>query len=94
MLPLRCIRWCRFAVVAVALLAAGCGSQSADERLNLKLDELKVSLEAHSTNRVMDILHQDFQANAGLNCDWARRSMTLMFLQADGDWLLHRLTWV
>jgi hypothetical protein len=57
-------------VVAVALLAAGCGSQSADERLNLKLDELKVSLEAHSTNRVMDILHQDFQANAGLNCDW------------------------
>lgn len=146
MLPMRCIHCCCLAVVATALLVAGCGSQSADELLNLRLDQLGNGLQARSTDSVMDVLHEDFQAKDELDRDWARRTMTLMFLQhqrvnvlvinqqteidpiysgqaqtqaqvslsgadrfipdsarvysitlnwleEDGDWLLHRLTW-
>ncbi|WOD11099.1 hypothetical protein RPW65_19120 [Pseudomonas sp. NyZ704] len=81
MLPVRRILLCWLAVGTIALMIAGCGSQSADERLNLKLDELQDGLEARSTDRVMDVLHSDFQARGELDRDWARRTMTLMFLQ-------------
>ncbi|MFO7706150.1 MAG: hypothetical protein R6V43_13620 [Halopseudomonas sp.] len=66
-------------------MTAGCGAQSADQRLNLKLDELSNGLEARSTDRVMAVLHTDFQADlqarAALDRDWARRTMTGLFLQ-------------
>jgi hypothetical protein len=81
MLPVRRILLCWLAVGTIALMTAGCGSQSADERLNLKLDELQGGLEARSSDRVMDVLHSDFQARGELDRDWARRTMTLMFLQ-------------
>lgn len=85
MLPVRRILLGCLALIGIAFLAAGCGSQSADERLNLKLDELSNGLQARSTDRVMAVLHNNFEADSkastALDRDWARRTMTLMFLQ-------------
>lgn len=81
MLPL--LRY-QLPLVALLLLAAlinGCGSQSADERLNHSLKELRDGIEARSADRVMPLLHADFRAGGELDRDWARRTMTLLFLQ-------------
>jgi outer membrane lipoprotein-sorting protein len=69
------------ALLCATILISACGSQSADERLNQSLNELQEGIEARSTDRVMDLLHRDFQAKGDLDGDWARRTMTLMFLQ-------------
>lgn len=81
MLPVRRIFLGCLALVGIAWLTVGCGSQSADQRLNLKLDELSDGLQARSTDRVMAVLHSHFQTSDALDRDWARRSMTLLFLQ-------------
>ncbi|WP_022963634.1 hypothetical protein [Halopseudomonas pelagia] len=69
------------ALIVLAVLITGCGSQSADERLNHSLNELREGIEARSTDRVMGVLHADFLARGELDRDWARRTMTLSFLQ-------------
>lgn len=83
MLPTpRLPRWyLTLTLTLVTLLLGGCGSQSADERLNQSLNELREGIQARSADRVMGLLHGDFQAKGALDRDWARRTMGLLFLQ-------------
>lgn len=69
------------ALILLATLITGCGSQSADERLNHSLNELREGIEARSPDRVMAVLHADFLARGEFDRDWARRTMAVMFLQ-------------
>lgn len=69
------------ALAAAALGLAGCGKTDPQAALEAAVQELQDHLEARDTSAVMDQLHPGFQAGEGLDRDWAKRTMTLMFLR-------------
>ncbi|MFN3580974.1 MAG: hypothetical protein ACK4VV_10940 [Pseudomonas sp.] len=69
------------ALLLISLVLVACGSQSPDERLNHSLKELVEGIEARSSDRVMAVVHPQFEAKGQYDQDWARRTMGVMFLQ-------------
>lgn len=65
----------------VALLLAGCGKTDPKSALDAAVQQLQDNLEAKKTGDVMDQLHPSFQAGEGMDRDWAKRTMTLMFMR-------------
>ncbi len=65
-----------------ALLLAGCGGN--DEplaALEAAVQQLQDSIEAKDSGAVMAQLHPDFLARQELDREWAKRTMTLLFLR-------------
>ena len=68
------------AVAAVCL--AGCGKASNPQAaLEAAVQRLQDNLEAKKAGDVMDQLHPSFQAGEGMDREWAKRTMTLMFMR-------------
>ncbi|MGX5221141.1 hypothetical protein ACVTMO_21185 [Pseudomonas segetis] len=62
-------------------LLCGCGAkESPQAALDRAVQQLQDNLEAKKTNAVLEQLHPDFAAQQQFDSDWARRTMTLMFL--------------
>ncbi|MCV0439219.1 MAG: hypothetical protein K5880_11335 [Hydrogenophaga sp.] len=68
-------------LAATTLGLAGCGKTDPQAALEAAVQALQDNLEARDTSAVMDQLHASFQAGEGLDAEWARRTMTLMFLR-------------
>lgn len=73
----------RFALMwlLVPLLLAGCGKADPQAALAAAVQTLQDNLEAKKTGAVMDQLHASFQAGEGMDREWAKRTMTLMFMR-------------
>jgi len=69
--------------LALACLAVSGCSRSVDPQASLEaaVQALQDHLEAKKTSAVMDMLDSQFRAQQELDRDWAKRTMTLMFLQ-------------
>lgn len=66
----------------VILLLGGCGSNSDPQAaLEAAVQQLQDNIERKGTGAVMDQLHAEFRAQQELDRDWARRTMTLLFLR-------------
>lgn len=63
------------------LLLAGCGKSDPQASLEAAVQKLQDNLEAKKTGAVMDQLHPGFQAGEGMDREWARKTMTLMFMR-------------
>lgn len=70
-----------FALGLLALILLGCSRPSPDEQLNRSLTELQEAIEARTSERVLKLLHPEFNAHQPYDRDWARRTMALLFLQ-------------
>ncbi|MDO9438314.1 hypothetical protein [Hydrogenophaga sp.] len=77
--PFSLRRLCLLAPMALAL--AGCGKTDPKAGLDVAVQQLQDNLEARKTSDVMDQLHPSFQAGDGMDREWARRTMTLMFIR-------------
>lgn len=76
----RIFRWP--AALLVALLLSGCGARNDPQAaLEAAVQQLQDALEAKQTGAVMAQLHDDFRAREELDRDWAKRTMTLLFLR-------------
>jgi hypothetical protein len=72
----------RNVLIAGAVLLAGCGRpESPQARLEKAVTALQAALEAKDTSEVMQQLDARFRAQDELDADWARKTMTLMFLR-------------
>jgi hypothetical protein len=72
----------RNVLIAGAVLLAGCGRpESPLARLEKAVTALQAALEAKDTSEVMQQLDARFRAQDELDADWARKTMTLMFLR-------------
>ena len=73
----------RFALVLLLLplWLAGCGKTDPQAALEAAVQKLQDNLEARKTSDVMDQLHANFQAGEGMDREWAKRTMTLMFMR-------------
>lgn len=73
----------RSAVLALSasLLLAGCAKDDPQASLEAAVQQLQDHIEAKNTGAVMDMLHTRFRAQAELDREWARNTMTLMFLR-------------
>jgi len=68
--------------VALALTAvAGCSRPNPQAELEAAVQALQDSLEAKRRDAVLEQLAPDFQAQSELDREWAKRTMTLLFLQ-------------
>lgn len=67
-------------LVAAAALA-GCGKTDPQASLEAAVQRLQDNLEAKKTSAVLDQLHDRFRAQGSLDRDWARQTMTVMFLR-------------
>ncbi|MCY1285534.1 hypothetical protein D9M68_405440 [compost metagenome] len=67
-------------LVALALLA-GCGRDDPQAELEAAVQQLQDNLEAKRTSAVLEQLAGDFRTQAGENRDWAKRTMTLLFMR-------------
>nr|WP_298145674.1 hypothetical protein [uncultured Pseudomonas sp.] len=64
------------------LLLAGCGAKDDPQAaLEAAVQLLQENLEAKQTGAVLDQLHPSFAAQQQFDRDWARRTMTLLFLR-------------
>lgn len=72
--------WCVLALAAAVLLSA-CSKEDPLAQLEAEVQQLQDNLEAKDTGAVIDQLDASFQAQDGLDRDWARQTMTLMFLR-------------
>ena len=72
-------RLCVLGLIALSL--AGCGKTDPKSALDAAVQQLQDNLEAKKTGDVMDQLHPSFQAGEGMDRDWAKRTMTLMFMR-------------
>jgi hypothetical protein len=68
-------------LLLVPLLLAGCGKTNPQAALEAAVQKLQDNLEARKTGDVMDQLHANFQAGEGMDREWAKRTMTLMFMR-------------
>ena len=68
-------------VLALALILSGCSKADPQAQLEAAVQKLQDSLEAKDTSAVIDQLDASFQAQDGLDREWARKTMTLMFLR-------------
>lgn len=63
------------------LLLAGCARDDPQASLEAAVQQLQDHIEAKKTSAVMDMLHPRFRAQAELDREWARNTMTLLFLR-------------
>lgn len=68
-------------LILLLAVLAGCGRDDPRAQLDAAVKQLQDNLEAKNSGAVMDQLHADFRANGEFDRDWARRTMTLMFLR-------------
>jgi len=68
-------------LLALALSLSACGKADPQAQLEAAVQQLQDNLEAKDTRAVIDQLDAGFQAQEGLDRDWARQTMTLMFLR-------------
>lgn len=72
----------RSAVLLVLTSAAGgCGKNDPQAMLEAAVQNLQDTLEARKTSAVLDQLHSKFRAQGDLDRDWARQTMTVVFLR-------------
>jgi hypothetical protein len=65
-----------------ALLLGGCGGKDDPQAaLEAAVQQLQDDIEAKDTGAVMAQLHPDFLARQELDREWAKRTMTLLFLR-------------
>ena len=66
----------------LALLLGGCGGKDVPQAaLEAAVQQLQDNIEAKSTAAVLEQLHGDFLARQELDREWAKRTMTLLFLR-------------
>ena len=69
-------------LLLLALLLSGCGAKDDPQaRLEAAVQQLQDNLEAKRTTAVLDQLHGEFRAQQSNDRDWAKRTMTLLFLR-------------
>lgn len=69
-------------LLLLALLLSGCGAKDDPQaRLEAAVQQLQNNLEAKKTAAVLDQLHGEFRAQQSNDRDWAKRTMTLLFLR-------------
>lgn len=68
------------ALLCVALLG-GCSKSDPQAELEAAVQRLQDNLEAKRISDVMEQLHPQFSANGQFDRDWAKRTMTLMYLR-------------
>ena len=63
-------------------LMAGCGAKDDPQAaLEAAVQRLQENLEAKKTGAVLEQLHPEFSAQQSFDRDWAKRTMTLLFLR-------------
>ncbi|WP_417661860.1 hypothetical protein [Pseudomonas sp.] len=63
-------------------LLSGCGAKDSPQAaLDNAVQQLQDNLEAKKTSAVLDQLHPEFAAQQQFDHDWAKRTMTLLFLR-------------
>jgi hypothetical protein len=81
-LYLRTLLYVRGCAVALALIAViGCNRDNPQAELEAAVQTLQDNLEAKRAGAVLDQLAADFQAQSELDREWAKRTMTVLFLQ-------------
>lgn len=73
-------RFVPFWLMLLALLG-GCGSSDPQQALDDAVVRLQDNLEAKRTTAVMNQLHADFRAQDNLDREWAKRTMTVLFMR-------------
>ena len=68
-------------LLALAFVLSACGREDPQASLEAAVQKLQDNLEARNTSAVIDQLDASFQAQDGLDREWARKTMTLMFLR-------------
>ncbi|MDP2016414.1 hypothetical protein [Hydrogenophaga sp.] len=68
-------------LLTLALTLSACGRDDPQAALEAAVQKLQDNLEAKDTGAVLDQLEPGFQAQAEFDRDWARKTMTLMFLR-------------
>jgi predicted small lipoprotein YifL len=68
-------------LLALVFGLSACGKADPQAQLDAAVQKLQDNLEAKDTSAVIDQLDASFQAQDGLDRDWARQTMTLMFLR-------------
>lgn len=69
-------------LVALALVVmTGCGRDDPQAELEAAVRTLQGNLEGRQAGAVLDQLSPDFRAQSDLDREWAKRTMTLLFLQ-------------
>ena len=68
-------------LLALALSLSACGKADPQAQLEAAVQQLQDNLEAKDTSAVMAQLHPDFLARQELDREWAKRTMTLLFLR-------------
>ncbi|WP_350447202.1 hypothetical protein ABS648_28335 [Pseudomonas solani] len=70
-----------FAIALILVALTGCGSDDPAAALDAAVQQLQDNLEAKKTSAVIDQLHPQFSAQQEFDREWAKRTMTLLFLQ-------------
>jgi len=68
-------------LLALVFGLSACGQADPQAQLEAAVQKLQDNLEAKDTSAVIDQLDDSFQAQDGLDREWARKTMTLMFLR-------------
>ncbi|MDU4249578.1 hypothetical protein [Pseudomonas sp.] len=68
-------------LLLLVLTLSGCGRDDPRAQLDAAVKQLQDNLEAKNSGAVIDQLAGDFRANGEFDRDWAKRTMTLMFLR-------------
>ncbi|MDO8888538.1 MAG: hypothetical protein Q7V16_08140 [Hydrogenophaga sp.] len=79
--PAWAVRWWLVLAVVAGVLLSACGKDDPQARLEAAVQQLQDNLEARDTSAVIDQLDAAFLAQDGFDRDWARQTMTLMFLR-------------
>lgn len=69
------------ALLPIVALLAGCGRDDPQAALEAAVQRLQEQLEAKQRDAVLEQLHPQFAAQRQYDRDWARRSMSLLFLR-------------
>lgn len=70
-----------FALALILLTLTGCGRDDPAAALDAAVQQLQDNLEAKKTGAVLDQLHPQFTAQKEFDREWAKRTMTLLFLR-------------
>jgi len=80
--PAALLRCARAGALALALIAVtGCSRDNPRAELEAAVQTLQDNLEAKRAGAVLDQLAADFQAQSELDREWAKQTMTVLFLQ-------------